>query len=112
VYDGLSDEIYLAMLAGVAMTGQGEALGMLVDDGRWHIAPVNVRLQGGGWDGGWVPVDGFRLTSQNESQTVLRNESFELTFFRRLASGQREPMTLTAHWADHDPVVLAQVRSL
>ena len=33
------------MLAGVTMTGQGEALGMAVYDGRWYIAPSNVRIR-------------------------------------------------------------------
>src|SRR4051795_13610532 len=30
VYDGLRDPLYVIMLAGVTMTGQGEALGMVV----------------------------------------------------------------------------------
>jgi hypothetical protein len=35
VYDGLHDPHYVTMLAGVAMTGQGEALGMALHGGRW-----------------------------------------------------------------------------
>jgi len=34
------DAQFIIMLATVAMTGQGEALGMVVYDGRWHIAPT------------------------------------------------------------------------
>src|SRR5436190_253567 len=34
VYDGLRDPRFIVMLSGVAMTGQGEALGMAVYDGR------------------------------------------------------------------------------
>ena len=45
VYDGLRDPRFVTMLAGVAMTGQGEALGMAMYDGRWFIAPSNVRVQ-------------------------------------------------------------------
>ena len=49
VYDGLRDPLFVVMLAAVAMTGQGEAIGMAVYDGRWYVAPSNVRIQGGGW---------------------------------------------------------------
>jgi hypothetical protein len=35
VYDGLRDPRFVVMLAAVAMTGQGEALGMAVYEGRW-----------------------------------------------------------------------------
>ena len=35
VYDGLRDPRYIVMLAGVTMTGQGEAIGMAVYEGRW-----------------------------------------------------------------------------
>src|SRR5690242_13639647 len=41
IYDGLRDPLFVVMLAGVAMTGQGEALGMAVYDDRWYIAPSN-----------------------------------------------------------------------
>ena len=61
VYDGLRDPRLVVMLAAVAMTGQGEALGMAVHEGRWYIAPSNVRIQGGGWTQERVPVDGFEL---------------------------------------------------
>jgi len=51
------------MLAAVAMTGQGEAIGLAEHDGRWYVAPSNVRIRGGGWNGRRVPVDGFALES-------------------------------------------------
>ena len=47
VYDGLRDPQFVVLLAGVSMKGQGEALGMAVYEGRWYIAPSNVRIQGG-----------------------------------------------------------------
>src|SRR5688500_6033865 len=65
VYDGLRDPRLVVMLAAVAMTGQGEALGMAVYDGRWYVAPTNVRIQGGGWTQERVPVDGFELVSDD-----------------------------------------------
>jgi hypothetical protein len=56
VYDGLRDPRFVVMMAAVAMTGQGEALGMAVYDGRWYVAPSNVRIEGGGWTQERVPV--------------------------------------------------------
>ena len=68
VYDALRDPRYVVMLAGVAMTGQGEALGMVVHDGRWYVAPSNVRIEGGGWTLERVPVDGFELRVRRRSR--------------------------------------------
>jgi Maltokinase N-terminal cap domain len=111
VYDGLRDPLLVVMLAGVAMTGQGEALGMAVYDGRWYIAPSNVRIQGGGWTQERVPVDGFELGSDDATNVVLHNDRFELTVFRRPVPGPRPAIGLTATW-DEQPnaVVLAELR--
>jgi hypothetical protein len=111
VYDGLRDPRFVLMLAAVAMTGQGEALGMAVYDGRWYIAPSNVRIQGGGWSNERVPVDGFELESDEATVSVLRNDRFDLTLFRRPVPGPRPRVGLTATWDGHDDaVVLAEVR--
>ena len=111
VYDGLRDPQLVVMLAAVAMTGQGEAVGMVVYDGRWVIAPSNVRIQGGGWTEERVPVDRFELDSDEATASVLRNDRFELTLFRRPLPGPRPAIALTATWNEQrDPVVLAQVR--
>lgn len=111
VYDGLRDPRFVVLLAGVAMTGQGEALGLAVYDGRWYIAPSNVRIQGGGWTLERVPVDGFDLVSDEATASVLRNDRFELTFFRRPVAGTRPPIALTASWDGPDEaVVLAEMR--
>jgi Maltokinase N-terminal cap domain len=110
VYDGLRDPRLVVMLAAVALTGQGEALGMAVYDGRWYIAPTNVRIQGGGWTLERVPVDGFVLESDEATGSVLRNDRFELRVFRRPAPGPRPPIGLTASWDGRsDQVVLAEV---
>src|SRR5918993_4220578 len=61
VYDGLRDQQLVVMLAAVTMTGQGEALGMVMYEGRWYLAPSSVRIQGGGWTLERVPVDGFEV---------------------------------------------------
>jgi len=111
VYDGLRDPRFVLMLAGVAMTGQGEALGMVEYDGRWHIAPSNVRIQGGGWTQERVPVDNFELTNDDATSSVLRNDRFELTVFRRPVHAPRPAIGLTATWdAEPNPVVLAEIR--
>src|SRR5689334_15382003 len=78
VYDGLRDPRFIVMLAGVAMTGQGEALGLAVYDDRWYIAPSNVRIQGGGWTQERVAVDGFEAIRDDATGVVLRNDRFEL----------------------------------
>jgi hypothetical protein len=99
------------MLAGVAMTGQGEALGLAQYDGRWYIAPTNIRIQGGGWTLERVPVDGFELRRDDATASVLQNDRFELTVFRRPVPGPRPPIGLTATWdGQDDGVVLAEVR--
>jgi hypothetical protein len=111
VYDGLLDPTFVTMLAAVTMTGQGEAVGMVVYDGRWYVAPSNVRIQGGGWTQERVPVDGFALESDVAGASVLRNDRFELTVFRRPAPGPRPAIGLIACWDGHpDAVVLAEVR--
>lgn len=111
VYDGLGDSRFVVMLAAVAMTGQGEALGMAVYDGRWYIAPSNVRIHGGGWSQERVPVDGFEMADDDPTRAVLRNDRFELTAYHRLMPGPRPPIGLTATWDGlPGPVVLAEVK--
>jgi hypothetical protein len=111
VYDGLRDPAFVVMLAAVTMTGQGEALGMVVRDDRWYIAPSNVRIQGGGWTLERVPIDGFGLESDEAAASVLRNDRFDLTVYRQPAAGPRPPIGLTATWeGQDDPVVLAELR--
>jgi hypothetical protein len=111
VYDGLRDPRLVTMLAAVAMTGQGEALGMVLYDDRWYIAPTDVRIQGGGWTLERVPVDGFELASDDASGALLRNDRFEMTVFRQPHPGPRPAIGLTATWdGQADPVVLVEVR--
>lgn len=113
VYDGVADATYLMMLAAVAMTGQGEAVGMVLADDRWIVAPSNVRIEGGGWGTERVPVDGFRPHTDDGSSTVLRNDRFELSFHRHPPDALRPPMGLTARWDGRpDGVLLAEVREL
>src|SRR4051812_18682879 len=111
VYDGLRDPQLVTMLAAVTMTGQGEALGLVEYDGRWHIAPSNIRIHGGGWTQERVPVDRFELVSDDANASLLRNDRFELTVFRRPVPGARPAIGLTATWdGQAAAVVLAGVR--
>ena len=111
VYDGLRDPRFVIMLAGAAMTGQGEALGMVVYESRWYIAPSNVRIKGGGWTQERVPVDGFELDSDDATASVLRNDRFELTLFRRPVPRPWPAVGLTATWdGQSEPVVLVELR--
>jgi maltokinase-like protein len=111
VYDGLGDPKFVMMLAAVAMTGQGEAVGMVEYEGRWLVSPSKVRIAGGGWSGGRVPLDGFELVSDDAACALLRNDRFEMTVFHRPVVGPRPAIGLTATWNDQpDPVVLAEIR--
>lgn len=113
VYDGLRDPLFVTMLAAVAMTGQGEALGMVVYDDRWYIAPTPVRIHGGGWTQERVAVDGFELRSDDAEASVLQNDRFELTLFRRPVAAARPAIGLTATWDGRgNAVVLAEVNEL
>ena len=111
VYDGLGDPRSVLMLAAVALTGQGEAVGLVEVGGRWIVTPSNVRIHGGGWTQERVPVDGFEPVADGVSTTVLRNDRFELTVHRRPVPGPRPAIGLVAGWDGQDgEVVLAEVR--
>lgn len=113
VYDGIEDPRCVMVLAAVAMTGQGEAIGMGIRDGRWFLAPSSVRVHGGGWGQERVFVDGFELDHDDAGSTVLRNDRVELTVFRRPLPGTPPAIGLTATWdGQTDPVILAAVRDL
>ncbi len=113
VYDGLQDETFIVMLAAAALTGQGEALGMVMNDGRWYIAPTNVRIQGGGWSLERVPVDGFESDDATTAAPTYRNDGFQLSTHRLPVVGQQPKLGLTASW-DGGPgtVVLARMEQL
>ena len=113
VYDGLRDPQSTMVLAAVAMTGQGEALGMGERDGRWFMAPSPVRIHGGGWGLERIFVDGLVLDRDDADASVLRNDRIELTVFRRPVAGEQPGIGLTATWdGQAEPVVLAAVRDL
>lgn len=110
VYDGLRDPLLVMMLAAVSMTGQGEALGMAEWDGRWFVAPSNVRIHGGGWGQERVPVDHLECDWYDATDAVLRNERIEMVVHRRPIKGPQPRIGLTASSDDWSgPVVLTEV---
>jgi hypothetical protein len=110
VYDGVGDPRFVVMLAAAALTGQGEALSVVHSDGRLYVAPGKVRLHGGGWSGDRVPIDHFEPLSDGATTSVLQNEQFELTVFRRPDPGPRPPIGLTATGDGLDgEVILAEI---
>lgn len=111
LYDGIYDACYLMVLAGVALTGQGHALGMAEFDGRWYAAPEKVALDGGGWTGGSVAVDWFEQTSDIDHTVSFGNDRFDLIVHRRPERGVRPAIGLSASWAAApQSVVVAEVR--
>lgn len=111
VYDGLGDPRYLIMLAAVSLTGQGEALGMVVYGGEWFIAPTNVRLDGGGWTRERVSVDGFVEVSDGGASTVsFANDRFDLVVHRQLVPSDAPGLGLRASWdGQGQPVLLTEM---
>ncbi len=111
VYDGLADAVFVGMLAAATMTGTGQAIGMVISEGRWTVVPSAVRLDGGGWSNGPVAVDAFTAMPDDGEWAVLRNDRLELRVAHRPVAGARPPVGLTGVWAGQlEPVVLAEVR--
>ena len=119
VHDGLGDARFLTMLAAVAMTGQGEALGMAQYDGRWFVAPADTRIEGGGWTSERVALDRFHRVDavpsggdiDDDHTAVFRNDRFELRVARRPVVAPRPPLGLVAHTPD-GTLLLATVADL
>ncbi len=110
VYDGLSDPRFVVMLAGAALTGQGEALGMVVYDGEWTIAPTNIRIRGGGWGLERVSVDGFVADDLDLATVTLTSPRFAMRVDRLPQPGTQPSMGLTASGDGLDgSIVLATI---
>lgn len=107
--DGTRDPRYVMLLATVALTGQGHAIGLATHDGRWYAAPSEIRLDGGGWGQTPVAVDDFELVDDDTHRVRWRNDRLELTMHRRPQPGQRPPIGLRGAWDDDEPYVFATV---
>ncbi len=109
VYDGVEDERYVMVLAGVALTGQGEALGWALHEGRWYVAPTAITLGHRGTRAVEpAAVDGLRLHADHGSHVTFRRGRLEVTLHRHLHPATAAAMGLTATWdALPQPVLLA-----
>jgi Maltokinase N-terminal cap domain len=111
VYDGLADPVFIGMLAAATLTGAGQAIGMVDNAGRWTLVPTPVRLDGGGWFHGPVPVDDFSTVSDDDTWAVFCNDRLELLVAHRPVVAEQPPISLTARWPGQlEPVILAEVR--
>ena len=97
VYDGLSDERFVTVLAGVALTGYGQALGFAQHDERWYVVPDEIIVRGHGAVSQRLAVDGFGVSSNDEA-TVFTNDQVELSVFRRLVERPAPDYGLSAIW--------------
>ncbi|HWJ63195.1 MAG TPA: hypothetical protein VNS19_14590 [Acidimicrobiales bacterium] len=116
VYDGLADPVFVSTLAAAALTGTGQAVGIVEDPaddggpGRRFVVPSPIKLAGGGWTGGPVAVDRFDLVADAAEGADLRSDRFELRVARRPEPGPVPAIGLTATVpGDPDPVVLVEV---
>jgi hypothetical protein len=110
VYDGLADPVLTSMLAAAALSGTGQAVGLVEVDGRSVVVPPPVRIAGGAWTGDRVAVDGLEVVDDEGPWAVLRNDALELRVARRPEVGSPSAAGLTATWPGQDePVVLAEV---
>jgi len=110
VYDGLTDSHFLTVLAGVALTGQGQALGMAHVEQRWFAAPAEVTISGGGWGREPVPIDRLERTAGDDLTPTFSNDRFAMVVHRRPLPAPAPPIGLVARTeAMVDPVVVVTV---
>ena len=113
VYDAIGDERFIMVLAGVAVSGYGQALGFAHHEDRWYSVPDELLVRGTGMLTHRVPVDGFRVDASTEAEVVLRNDGIELTLIRRLDDRPPPAMGLTATWSGQPaPITLVTAREL
>ncbi len=99
VYDGLRDGRYLMLLAGVALTGQGIALGMAQHDGRWYAAPSTLSVVGGGGNAAPVAIDRFVVEDPRGADVVAVSDHFEMKIHRKPTTAPHPSIGLRASWA-------------
>lgn len=110
VYDGLGDDRFITVLAGVAACGYGQALGFAEHEGRWFAVPDKMLVRGAASIPGRVAVDGFVIESSDADQVVLTNDRLQMTVFRRLETRPAPLVGLTATWPGQpDPVALVSI---
>ena len=113
VYDGIGDYRFLSVLAGVTVSGYGQALGFAQHEGRWYSVPDELIVHGGRPAAGRLPVDGFTISSTTPDDVVLGNDRIEMTVHRRLTDRPAAAIGLCATWSGQpDPVSLVEAREI
>lgn len=114
VYDGCADPAYIRMLAATTLTGVGQSVEVVEEQGRSTLLPPTVRLSGGGWTGAPIEISGFRPPTRDEdAMAVLRSTVLELRLYRRPRSTSDAPYVVRGAWAGQtDPLVLATASPL
>lgn len=95
VYDGVEDDRYISVCAGVAVHGYGQALGFAQRDGRLYSVPDELLVRGSRSIEGLVAVDGFERLETTPDAAVLRNDRIELTIYRKLTDRPAPPIGLS-----------------
>lgn len=112
VYDGLADERFVTVLAGVAASGYGQALGFAEHDGRWYSVPDEIVVRGHGSAAGRLAVDRFAAAPTDDAM-IYTNDQIEMTVFRRLIDRPMPDIGLSAAWdGQTSPQPLVAVRPL
>lgn len=110
VYDGCGDPVSVSVLASSILTGGHEAaLVLATEDGREVTLDPTCRVAGSGSLADGVNVDAVAVVDGGDP-TVVRAGEHELVVARVVGPGVAGRETLTATWADGDPVVLAALR--
>lgn len=110
IYDGLGDERFVSVYAGVIAAGYGQALGFAKHEGRWHVVPDELCIQSTGRITSRVAVDGFSRTDGMDGEVHFMNDTMSFTYYRRPRPGT-PTVGLTASWHDQTThAVLAEQR--
>jgi len=113
LHDGLRDERFTMVLAGVTAAGYGQALGFAKHDDRWLSVPDELTVTTTGTLTGRRMVDQLAIQSSEDELVVLANGSIELTIYRQLIDRPMPPIALTTTVPGHpSPLVLASLREL
>lgn len=98
LYDGLGDERFVLVYAGVTVHGYGQALGFAEHEGRWYSVPDELVVKSAGPLSGRIAVDGFSI-QENADAVQYSNDRFDFTIFRRPPQQATAPTFLSTSWA-------------
>jgi hypothetical protein len=109
VYDACGDPVGTAALLSAIVTGGQEADLRIVRDGVVVRLDPTCRVVGSGTETDDVTVDAVTVLDDGDP-TLVRADDRELVVARVLGPGVTGSETLTATWADGEPVVVAALR--